>query len=550
MKYCNLLSYGNYFIHCIVITYFLSSISMWLNIGINPLIFPISLIISLFIGIKTAKWNYKDIFIACIITILLLTLSFSIYDYSYDGQWYHSGTILKLSEGWNPVFQHDIKVHHSADLWINHYSRGMETVSACIVSTFNNLEIGKAINLFFLASTIFYILFFLNNFLLETKTLTKLWLTLVIVLNPVVICQMFTFYIDYSLYSVILILAILLYSINKNDYKEKNISLISICLILYFVPSIKFNIMFWVVMFMIGYTVYIWLNTKHIPKYIYTFILCGSLGVIIGAYNPYITNIIYHNNPFYPLMGDNNVDIMSIQLPPLYKEGNTITNILHSLIGNPANSFDTTNISVLSLSLENIKASGEVDARIGGFGIFFFEATIILIALLSFAKGEKKKIVLLSLFILFISLFVLPSGWWARYVVYFYLFPIIILIYLFKCKNSKFINVMRYLPISLLTINIVISLAVVLAFGLSYRIKMSNTLEILSKLNNIEMSTWNISFLNKLDKHKIKYINYTNQPENSERLKTFGPETYIDLDKYNLTYKIKYGINLLTTKEK
>lgn len=547
MRNNKLFSYGSFFVNCIVITYLLSSIFMWLNIGINPWIFPFSLIISSVAEIKTANWNYKDIFIICTITILLILLSQNIYDYSYDGQWYHSGTILKLSEGWNPIYQHDIKVHQSADLWINHYSRGMETVSACIVSTFNNLETGKSINLFFLASTIFYTLFFLNNILSETKTVIKLWLALIIVLNPVVVCQLFTYYIDYSLYSLILILTVLLYSINdKTNYR----TLISICLILFFVPSIKFNIMFWIAMFMVGYTIYIWLRNKRLPKYIYAFILCGFLGVVIGAYNPYITNIIYHNNPFYPLMGNNSVDIMSIQLPPIYKDGNIITNILYSLIGNPENSLETTDFSVLNFTIENIKTSGYPDTRIGGFGIFFFESTIILIALFYFAKGENKKVVLLSLFILVISLFILPSGWWARYVVYFYLFPIVILIYLFKNKNNKFINNMRYIPLSLLSLNIITSLAMVTVTGIINRIKVNNTIEVISQLDNIEISTNNISFLNKLENHKIKYVNLDIMPQNSSRLRITGPEILVDLDKYGLTYKKMYKIEILSKKEK
>ena len=109
---------------------------------------------------------------------------------------------------------------------------------------------------------------------------------------------------------------------------------------------------------------------------------------------------------------------------------------------------------------------------------------------------------------------------------------------------------MRYLPLTLLTINIMAILAVVFALGLSYRVIVNNTIDVFSKLDDIEISTCNISILNKLDKHKIEYVNCMNQPENSNILKIYGPNTYMNLDKYDLTYKNRYGISLLTKKEK
>lgn len=46
-------------------------------------------------------------------------------------------------------------------LWVEHYPRGIETIAATIVSCMGNLDAGKALNLWFVFSSIVYILFIL-----------------------------------------------------------------------------------------------------------------------------------------------------------------------------------------------------------------------------------------------------------------------------------------------------------------------------------------------------------------------------------------------------
>lgn len=552
MKSNKLFAYASFFTQCITITYLLSTLLLWLNISINPLIFPISILISLYNNIIPIG-TIKDYITICITLAILLCLSAYIYDYSYDGQCYHSGAIFLLSEGWNPIYQNEVNLHPDLDLWINHYAKGMETVSACIVSTFHNLEIGKCLNLLFLISTLFCSLYLINILIPKTKTWIKTWIGLIVIFNPVVINQLFTYYIDYSVYSIILLLITFLYSINNTNKQTKRLSILNTCLLLFFAPSIKFNILFWIALFMFAYAIYLSIQKKSIPKILYTFLFCGIAGATIGAYNPYIKNTIQHNTPFYPLSGSNSVDIMSSQCP-LYAGQNRIWTVIHSLTSNPSNDRSTTETQTFKITKQSIQASGVTDTRIGGFGLFFFEANIILIFLFILSNSPDKRKVALILLALFISLFILPSGWWARYVTFFYFFPIIIIIYLSRGAQTKMIKTLQYIPMILLSLNACISIGVN-AYGLFVnKIEVDNTIKVLSQQNNVtyNLSTYNFNFLYKLNETHISYKNniirdYISQPPYKNHLDLFGPPIFINLEDYGLTYKKIHKIRILTS---
>lgn len=539
-------SFGSFFIQCITITYILAILTFWIHSSINPFIFPIAIVLSLYFNFTKTK----NLFILCSLSLVFILLSTIVYDYSYDGQCYHLGTIKQLCEGWNPIYQYTTSLHPTLDIWINHYARGMEIVSACIASTFQNLESGKSINLFFLASTSFYILFFLNHYLPKSKPIVKLWLTTIIALNPIVINQLFTFYIDYTSYSSILLLIVLLYSINTQDIHVQRISSINICLLLFFIPNIKFNILFWVVLLMLIYTIYQIVKKKHIPSLIYIFFLCGILGTTIGAFNPYITNTLHFNNPFYPLMGSSSVDIMTNQLPKIYQNHSIFYNVFHSLISNPNNNLATTNTQIFEISLNNLKASGETDTHIGGFGIFFFESIILLILTFYTSRLPYKRTITFVLLSLIGCLFILPSGWWARYVAFFYLFPIILALHLFKYNQNKKSRFVQNIALILLSIDSIISVGAVGYYSVSNNIKTDSAIYALSRAKDeIKLSTNNINFLDKLEKSNITYKNSNLPSPKGECLYLQGPAIIIDFDKYNLTYKKKWGIKILAYEE-
>ena len=150
-----------------------------------------------------------------VVGVLLVTILISmyVYDWSYDGQWYHICTVRELVNGWNPLW--DTSVSSSVDrdtaMWVEHYPRGIETIVATVVAFLGNLDAGKVLNMWLVIASMGYVYIFLHDFLPNRTRYMRLWITVLITLNPVVIVQLFTCYIDWTLYTLLVIFLVNLY---------------------------------------------------------------------------------------------------------------------------------------------------------------------------------------------------------------------------------------------------------------------------------------------------------------------------------------------------
>lgn len=201
-----------------LVSYVLAVLSLWVGLQINSFIFPIAVCISVL-------WECSDRRIrgcvrwtttVAVLVVLSVTLGLSacIYDRSFDGQWYHACTIRELVNGWNPIYSSACSptpIDGYTVLWVEHYPRGIETIAATIVSCMGNLDAGKALNLWFVFSSIVYIYLFLCYCLPTMNKYLRIWVALVVALNPVVINQMCTYYIDWTLYTLLVIFLINMY---------------------------------------------------------------------------------------------------------------------------------------------------------------------------------------------------------------------------------------------------------------------------------------------------------------------------------------------------
>lgn len=539
---------GSFFAQVITFTYLLATVCLWIGAGINIAIFPLAVIIASVINFK--KLGYKTSVSALLLVAMSLLISALVYDRSYDGQCYHIGAAIQMVEGWNPFYEKSILMFPEMDIWIQYYMKGMETVSACIISTLGYWETGKAINLMLLLSIFFYALWILNDYLGKgTSNVMRLWLALIIVLNPVVVSQLMTLYIDYTLYSVLFILFVLMYASNSKDEGTKMQSLWNTSLLLFWVPGIKFNTVFWVALFMLGYVVVCYLKTWKWEKRFSVFIASGVLGIFVGAFNPYVTNTIDQGNPFYPLAGKGKVDIMTTHKAELYLDKSDFEGVFWSLIANPDNDRSSTEIDVFSVSMQNIKATAATDSSIGGFGIFFFEASVVLLITFFLVKMPRKKMVCLGLLALFMSLFILPSGWWARYVAYFYAFPLLMMVYIQKWgMKEKKVRVLQYIALCLLTLNSLIPCATTALCIVSNNLSVDNMIKAMASEDHVyELKTANRNFLNKLDERGVKYEMV--DKEYSDTLMIRGPRVFLNLNDYSFETQIKHGVYYLQKKK-
>ena len=142
-----------------------------------------------------------------LITILLAIISTycvgKTFDTSADGCFYHKPAIGLIKEGWNPLYEssedfckdNDTEIENSGQfLWIDHYPKVTWNFAASIYSVTNNIETGKVLIVLLaisLASITYYYL---------TQKKLKDWQAIAIaiglVANPIVLSQIFTYYVD------------------------------------------------------------------------------------------------------------------------------------------------------------------------------------------------------------------------------------------------------------------------------------------------------------------------------------------------------------------
>lgn len=556
-----LLTIGLYFLILPLVTYLLIILSFIFGWHITPLQLILATALSLVIvNYKVSKARIVgNVVIILLIQVFSLFLAAILFDPSHDGQVYHAVIIKLLVQGWNPFYHPIISVAElpynidpEITLWCSHYAKGVETIEAGIVCLTQNLESGKVFNFWMYLSLGILSREFLTNIITISSPIIKNAISLIVIANPVVINQLFTFYIDYFNYSFIC-LGIISYAFTV--YKNTTLFKLALGLICFFIPAIKFNIAFWFVIILFATSFYIYFISKKFTfKPILKYALFFAAGLLIGAYNPYVTNLMLKGNLFYPLDGNGKLDVITANIPLSIVNGNRFIQINKSLISNPNNEYVhfSNSSNPLIIDKQSLLDSGIWDVRLGGYGIFFFEALIILLIIFfSLPKNKDWIVNVCALLYLYLILLILPGGFWARYTPFFYLSVCVLTVYN-ACKATwKWQKTLNILAIALLLSDGVI------AFGRAFYLTGANTIKteyFISKINktskdSIEVVASSATLMDKIEKTN-KYIIFNKSLPDSSLVKISlyptpyiqaFPELYDQSDRYWILKKIGYN---------
>ena len=365
---------------------------------------------------------------------LFSALSYFFYDTSYDGQVYHQETIVQLARGWNPFFETlspANPVEGKMFQWSQNYAKAAEIAQGCIYMATHRIESGKTVNC---------LLIFASFFLAVCSlcTLKKMSLRRAILfaaaaaLNPIAVCQAFSYYIDGQLASLALCLLCLLALFYKRP--SAFLSFLVAAGAIYFI-NIKFTGVIYFAVMAAGFLAVSLLHKKMevFKKALVVFTVSGLLGVFVFGYNPYVRNFKEHGHPFFPIMGEGKVDIMAGNRPIGFDAMTKAQRLWTSLAAKAA-TFPEQEVKVklpLTLSKQEIMEFGFPDIRLGGFGPFFSGALLLsLIALvLSFARAKENRTLYAVLLFLLLSVFINPENWWARYVPQLWFAPLLTVIF-------------------------------------------------------------------------------------------------------------------------
>lgn len=425
------------------------------------IIFSISIMI--FYLYKKSYKKYRNIFFSIGIILISIIINGFIVDISYDGQAYHMLTPVMINKGWNPIWDYNANLYSNISantLWCIVYPKSLEIFSSVFYMATGNILVGKFYNILLIVVNILLLKSFLKE-KISSKVILYLFI-FVIVFNPVVSAQLWTYYVDGTAYLLILVILNLSYlkytyfKINGN-YRFVDFLIISLSAI---AINIKFTMVGYIPIVLFGIGVMFYINKKEkIYLCFKTTILSLLLGVLIIGYNPYVLNTIEHGNIFWPLKGENSIDIIRQHETKEFLEKNRLEKLGISILAKSRNDRNEPILKIPgSLDVKEITTIiATVDTRIGGWGPFFSLGIILSIILFVYMMYKKIYNIyfFISICIILISTIVNPECWWARYVPQFYIIPIIILLYAEINKNylGEKIKKFIYLGLCILVLN-------------------------------------------------------------------------------------------------
>ncbi len=465
----------------ITVVLILTNLLFVVKISITALNLPIAFLISTIIFMIAKKEYLKQATISIIVGLLIFSLSAlavgQIYDSTADGNTYHKLAIGAMKSGWNPVYSSvadfnkdegnpfDIYEDNVNVNWVDHYAKGTETFAAVVYSFTGNIETGKVFNLLwiYIGFFIFYKLFKI----LKLSNVKSIIVSCILAFNPISLVQINNLYLD-GVLAISLFIIILICIIQKEKFDKKTTNelyAILFCTLIWAINT-KFNglaysgvfcAVFYIYKQIANYLVMKKEFIKPLIKETIFYILTVFVAVAIVGAGSYTKNMIEHGNPLYPLYGKGHIPSMIMQEIP--KSMNKYSPLKQFLVSTFAKSenvspsySDYVNEPELKLpvttSKEEILNFSVPDIRMGGFGPMFSAIFILSIISLFFIlyKAFRKKewnefmpLLLVSV-TSFILICLIDGSYWARYIPYVYLIPVLVLSYCFRKEKPTTIK--------------------------------------------------------------------------------------------------------------
>ena len=383
-------------------------------------------------------WRFAPL-VTLALSILAVLATMIVHDTSMDGQHYHFQAFYALAEGWNPV-------HGSAPppvigdpitLWAIHYPRAGWLFSANLMAAGFPLAAVKSLNFLALFGTAALV----SGMLLRAgfSGLVAALLTAVAVLNPVVLSQLFTSMNDGLFGHCMIVFAITLAGwVHYGDRRLLCVGIAAMMLAL----NLKFSAIPIFVMLCGAACAGAFIARGQQTAIVTGAALLASafVAIILLGWSPYMQNYLEHGHVFHPIMGEQAVNIMTGEGPALDNTPDVLTDksgverFFFSLFSETHSGFYTVPEMKFPfmISPSELRASGGVDIRLGGFGPFFSGIVVLafLGALALIIRPARRNPVTLSLLfaaaVFLVTVLIMPQNWWARYVPQFWFVPVLI----------------------------------------------------------------------------------------------------------------------------
>lgn len=444
---------GQLFLYLLASNLMISTLIFLVGGSVNAWLLPVSavfaiILLVLFYDEKPALiLVLTEVLIAFGLFLLFSCFCGSLYDISYDGCAYHKLAVGLLKDGWNPIWQNAYDFSSTifeveevgCTLWVEAYCKQQWIFAASVYCITGNIECGKL----FLLLGMCCVLFLTYGYLRKKGKSRKLcfFVAAAAVVNPVIIAQVDSYYVDGYLHAMLWVLLIgLTMNVEKNHVVSRKISASILVSAMLVCANIKFTGLLYGGIYCIVYFI-LWSfaqilrkEEKWFSKIFREGMLYALLAItcIVWAGMPtYVTNMVNHGTPTYPLTGENPRDIMTGNSPRTFVESPRLQSLGISLFSK----MDSFNYNVerypvlkvpFSVYESEMYCLDITDARISGFGFWFSGILVISMAILltylvlGRKKTEKYALILFNILVSLFLCILIEQSWWARYAPYIY----------------------------------------------------------------------------------------------------------------------------------
>lgn len=379
----------------------------------------IKFIIKSITKLKKTKFELKlnlNLLITIIFLVVFCIISFislTIYEYSYDGNYYHLSHIIDyIQQG---------KIYQTNNsIWNNVYPQNIELLNMFYMMFTYSIKLVRIPQIVFAILGMISVYMLMKQLNFEHKVSYRC--SILYFVLPFVLTQITTTYIDAigcTIFILLLYILIRILKTNKLSYEIVYFITLSIFM------GIKGTYVIYSVVLTMIYIIYemyqICKKKEKVGKFVIKEILFLIIVLAVGC-TWMIQNLYLFKNPIHPFgfLGidgmEANVDIGEENEPYCLKGKNSVEKVLTSWLGLNSSylTFDT------GIKLNNLYK--DYDSRIGGMGIqwtFFLLPSIILAIIACLTKKYKvTKEQILVIFIVAVCFYFTPANWWARYVGY------------------------------------------------------------------------------------------------------------------------------------
>ena len=376
--------------------------------------------------------------VALLVLAGALAMSAWYFDLSFDGEWYHQTAVYAIARDWNPLADPLRDFFPHLQLWVRHYAKGPWYVAAAVYQTTGHVEAGKFPAV--VAGVAMGLAVFAAALDWDLKRRRAAVLALVVALNPVLLSELTTYLVDGIMIGFLVVAIAAVASVFRRPQPAAMwaAALASIVAI-----NSKFTgLVFLCFVFAAGWLWCVARQRAWLGRYTALTGLTLGLGALVWGWNPYVTNTIHRQQPFYPVLGSKafpsletqgNEGIIRSETPKNYLAHNRLVRFGLATFGRPGNApyggvRNGTLMWPFTARYADLFFYRYHETRVAGFGPFFSGAFLLSFALgawLLFQPGPARWAALLIVGTIAASLLISAHLWWARYGPQFWLLPIV-----------------------------------------------------------------------------------------------------------------------------